>query len=88
MISERFSPFGDGFANTVAVEVDTHQWPVVLPSGRLQMDHAPQDRCFLEVIEPPAAVGRIDQSSLMRAVDLGVTLFKHNLPFVWTVDVT
>ena len=37
----------------IAVDVDTHQRPIVLPSGRLQVDHTPQDRCVLEVIEPP-----------------------------------
>ena len=88
MISERFFPFGDGFANTVAIEVYTHQRPVVLPAGGLQMDHTPQDGCLLEMIEPPAAVWRIDQSPLMRTVDLGGTLFEHDLPFVGTVDVT
>ena len=51
------------------------------------MNHTPQDGRLLEMIEPPDAVRRIDQSALMRAVDVGRALLKHYLAFVGTIDV-
>jgi len=82
-----FLPAIDGLADAIAVVVDTHQWPVVLPVDGLEVDDAPQDGRFLKVIKPPLAVGCIDQSTLMRPINLSRTLFEDNLPFVRTINV-
>ena len=39
------------------------------------------------MIEPPGAIGSIDQGALMRTVDGGRTLFEHNFALVGTIDV-
>ena len=83
----RLLPNVHGFANTVAIVIDTHQGPVVVPTDRLQMHHAPQYGRLLEMIEPPLAIRRIDQCPLMRTVYMGRALFEHNLTFVGAIDI-
>jgi len=82
-----FLPAFDRLADTITVVVDAHKRPVVLPVDGLEMDDTSQDGRLLEMIEPPLTIGCIDECSLMRAIDCGGTLFKHNLPFVGTIDI-
>ena len=83
----RLLPDGDGFADAVAIDVDAYQRPVVLPAGGLQMDYAAQGGRLLEMIEPPLALWRINEGSLVRAVHGGGALFQHHALLVWTIDV-
>ena len=80
-------PHTDGFAYSIAVDVDTHQRPIVLPAGRLKVEHTAIGRGRLEVQEPPLPVGGIDQSPLMRSVDVSGTFLQHNLPLVGSIDI-
>lgn len=78
---------GDGLADAIAIVIDAHERPVVLPTDGLEMNDTSQDGRLLKMIEPPLTIGRIDECPLMRAINLCRTLFEHNLPFVWTIDV-
>ena len=83
----RLCPYADGFADAVAVDVDAHQRPVVAPPCGLQVDDASEHGGVLEVEEPPVAVRRVDEGTLMGSVDRCGALFEHHTLLVGSVDV-
>src|SRR5687768_14418941 len=78
----------DGLAHAVAIRVDAHERPAVLPLHGLKVDDAAVRLCFLEVDEPPfLSIGRVDERALVRAVDGRGALLEDDLRLVRTVDV-
>ena len=74
------------FADTVAVDVDAYEWPVVAPTGGLEVDDAPQCWCLLEVVELPLSIRCVHQGSLVRAVHFGTSLFQNHALLIWPED--
>ena len=87
LVLDGHCPRVDRFADTIAIVIDTDDRPVVLPRHRLQMHDAADGSCVLEMIEPPCAVGRIDDGALVRTIDGGGACFEHTSAFVGTIDV-
>ena len=87
LVLDGHRPRVDGFADTIAIVIDTDDRPVVLPRHGLQMHDATDGSCVLEVIEPPRVVGRIDNGALVRTIDGGRARFEHTSAFVGTIDI-
>ena len=85
---QRILPHVYWFTNAVAVDVYTDERPVILPTGRLQMHHTTQHWCFLEMIEPPLSIGRIDQCTLVRTIDGSRALLQHDTLLIRAINVT
>ena len=85
---QRFFPDGHWFADAITVDVHTDEGPVVFPSCWLQVYHAATGMRLLKMEKPPSAVGSLNESALMRAVDIGAALFQYHTFLVWTIDVT
>ena len=88
MTTDRLLPAMHRLSYAIPIKIYPHLKPVILPTGRLQMNHTPQDRGLLKVIEPPLSVGRIHQSTLMRTIHSCGTLLQHDLTLIGTIDVT
>src|SRR6185312_5547 len=74
------------FTDSIVIDVDADQRPAILPEHRLKMQHPSHGSIGLEVIEPPLAAGRSDESTLMRAIDIRGPLFENDLFLIRAVD--
>ena len=82
-----FAVCNDRVAAIVAVLVNAHYRPVVLPGDRLQVYDAAITALVLEVQEPVFTESGVHPRALMRAVDAALALCKHNLMLVRAVNV-
>ena len=77
----------DGVAAIVTVLVYTHNRPVVFPRNRLEMYYTAVTPFILEVQEPILAKSCMHPCTLMRPVNIALTLGQHNLALVRAIDI-
>src|ERR1035437_85760 len=74
-------------ARTVAIGIGTYDGKPIFPDRGLEMDNSTIRSLVLKMQEPPFAYGRIDERTLVRAIDGSLSLSQNDLFLVWPVNV-